>query len=241
MTDAPLIGITLDYSESDTYSAFPWYALRADYSESIRVSGGVPIMLPYDIDAIDKYLDTIDGLVLPGGDFDIHPKYYGEKITNSNVSTRDNRTEFEIAICKKALEKKMPILGICAGHQLINVVHGGNIIQHIPDEVESNIAHEQPRPKNVPTHEIVVEEGTKLYSITGKTKYMVNTTHHQAVREPGDDIIVSAKAPDGVIEAIEHAELPFCIGVEWHPEYLACEEDELLMKAFIKACVNGKS
>jgi putative glutamine amidotransferase len=237
----PVIGITLDHIEGGGYSDFPWYAIRENYASCVEQFGATVVMLPYANNSIEKYLDLLDGLVLTGGDFDIHPKFYGQEITSAKVSTKDKRTLFEIELCKGAISRKMPILGICAGHQLLNVVCGGNLIQHIPDEVPSEINHEQPKPKNVLTHDVLITPGTKLHSVVGKTGYKVNTTHHQAVKDLGKNLIMSAKAPDGIIEAIEHKDLPFCIGVEWHPEYLACEEDIALMKAFVEACKNDRS
>jgi len=241
MKKHPIIGITLDHETKETYSAFPWYALRENYSGCVSKYGAAPIHLPYISEAIDSYLSAIDGLILTGGDFDIHPKFYGEEITNAKVSPKDFRTNFEMALCKKAIERQIPILGICAGHQLINVSLGGSLHQHIPDSIPNHVVHEQPAPKNIPSHDIQLVHGTKLYKIVGKDKYKVNSTHHQAINNLGKDLIVSSKAPDGVIESIEHINHPFCIGVEWHPEYLACKEDELLVEAFVEACKNGKS
>ena len=240
MKKNPIIGISLDHETKETYSAFPWYALRENYSACVAKFGAAPILLPHLIESIPIYLDIIDGLILTGGDFDIHPKFYGEKITSAKVSTKDSRTNFEMELCKKSLEKQIPILGICAGHQLINVVQGGSLHQHIPDVIPNHLVHEQPAPKSIPSHLINVVEGSKLHKIVSQSSYKVNSTHHQAVNQVGKNLIISSKAPDGVIESIEHINHPFCIGVEWHPEYLACKEDELLIESFVEACKNGK-
>ncbi len=241
MSKKPIIGISLDHETKETYSSFPWYALRENYSHCVANFGAVPILLPHIPELASSYMDIIDGLILTGGDFDIHPKFYGEEITSAKVSTKDSRTKFEMEICKKSIEKKIPILGICAGHQLINVVLGGSLHQHIPDSIPNHLVHEQPAPKHLPHHDIEVVKGSMLHKIVGNEKYKVNSTHHQAVKKLGKDLIVSSKASDGVIESIEHVSHPFCIGVEWHPEYLACKEDELLIESFVTACKNGNS
>lgn len=232
----PVIGITLDYNTKDYYSKYPWYALRENYSEAVEKLGGIPLMLPYAISALDEYLNIIDGLLVTGGDFDIDPSLYNQK--NSGLSsTKAKRTAFEYEILKKALTQKIPILGICAGEQLLNVVLGGSLIQHIPDFVHTDIQHEQDYPKHVPTHKVSVKPNTLLARITQKSEFMVNSTHHQAVHKLGKDLIPAAVAPDGIIEAIELPSHPFVLGIEWHPEYLATEEDEKIINALMEACL----
>jgi putative glutamine amidotransferase len=235
----PVIGITLDYETKDYYSRYPWYALREDYSAAVEKFGGIPLMLPYALSAIDEYLSIIDGLLVTGGDFDIDPSFYNQ--TNSGLSlTKGKRTAFEYEILKKALTKKMPILGICAGEQLLNVMLGGSLIQHIPDFIDTDIQHEQDHPKHLPTHKVSVIPSTLLAKITEKSEFMVNSTHHQAVHNLGKGLIQSAVAPDGIIEAIELSDYPFALGVEWHPEYLASQEDEKIMKAYVEACLEQR-
>lgn len=245
----PVIGIVLD-SQTDSakysYSEFPWYALRKDYANCVSDAGGVPIFLPHSHD-IDVFLDMIDGLLIPGGDEDIHPKYYNHDIRSDKIKTNDIRAEFEIAITKQALQMNMPIFGICNGMQLINVIFGGTLIQHLPDVLQSSINHEQPSPKNAPTHDVIIEQNTLLHDILHMNKdedgkvhdnvIHVNSTHHQAIGDLGSGLIISAKAPDGVIEAIESPDHKFVIGVEWHSEYLNSILDYNLFKKFIEACL----
>ncbi|MDF2965691.1 MAG: putative glutamine amidotransferase [Rickettsiaceae bacterium] len=234
----PVIGITLDLQNNSpkySYSGYPWYALRQNYSASVKQLGGLPFMLPLEIDLIEETLDLLDGIIITGGDFDIHPKHYGQEIKSAKVITIESRTDYEFELFTRARKRGMPIFGICNGMQVINVVCGGSLIQDIPEERPSNINHEQPFPKDVPTHPLKVFEGTKLFEIVGgKTDWAVNTTHHQAIDKVGKGLIVSAVAPDGIIEAIESTEDNFVIGVEWHPEYLACGEiDSKLFAALI--------
>ena len=126
----PIIGITLDEEEKKTYSNYPWYAARKNYSDSIELAGGICVFLPNNIRAINQYLNIIQGLVVTGGDFDIDPKLYGEKIKSTKNQNQKERTDFEFEITKKSNKrKKIPVLGICGGQQLINVVFGGTLIQ----------------------------------------------------------------------------------------------------------------
>jgi len=232
----PVIGIVLDLaSDNDkySYSPHPWYALRVDYADCVIEAGGIPIFLPYSND-IESLLDLIDGLIIPGGDEDINPKFYGQEILSHKVKTNDIRAEFELVITKAALERDMPVFGICNGLQIINVLFGGTLIQHIPDHLESDINHEQPHPKNQPTHRIDIEPSTILAELADDSNIMVNTTHHQAIDKVGADLIVSAKAPDGIIEAIESTKYRFLIGVQWHSEYKNSKLDLNLFKRLVE-------
>jgi putative glutamine amidotransferase len=233
----PIIGITLDHEKPGGYSNYPWYALRESYFNAIYNQGGLPIALPYHPDLAEQYFKMINGLVITGGNFDIDPSLYGEKITSDKVITKDIRTNFEIAITNLALKNQMPILGICGGHQLINVILGGSLIQHIPDSVPNCLIHEQPEPKHLPWHDIMITSGSLLHKITGFTTIKVNSTHHQAIKEAAPEMLVCAIAADGVIEAIEHKTHPFCLGVEWHPEYENIAADSAIFKSFINATI----
>ena len=143
MPKKPLIGLTLDLETSKTYSKFPWYALRENYCSSISNFGGIPIPLVYDNKSINSILDIIDGLVITGGAFDIDPKYYSENIKYKNILIKNKRTEYEIKICKLSLKRNIPILGICGGHQLINIVYGGSLFQDIKGDLSKAREHEQ--------------------------------------------------------------------------------------------------
>lgn len=226
----PIIGITLDVLSNSAkyqYSLFPWYALRRNYADSVARAGGVPVMIPCQIEAIDDIVDFVDGLIVPGCDLDINPKFY-DKVVSDKTKTmpNDEKVVFELALVKRILDKNIPFLGICHGMQLMNVVLGGDLIQHIPDYIKSEINHEQPVPKDVPSHLIKIKKDTLLAEIAKDyTEILVNSTHHQAVNNLGEGIIVSATAPDGIIEAIELPANTFALGVEWHPEYLHRNQD----------------
>jgi putative glutamine amidotransferase len=151
------------------------------------------------------------------------------------VTTKDARTAFEWTMTRQALDRDLPVLGICGGQQLLHVVLGGTLIQHIPDEVAGALAHEQPNPRDEPGHRVRIIEGTRLHRIVGVRELEVNSAHHQAAKGVPVGVAISAVAEDGVIEAIEAPKYRFCIGVQWHPEFEISEGDRRLFAAFVDA------
>ena len=232
----PLIALTLDYETSKEYSKYPWYAIRENYFTSIEESGGIGVGIPHNTKDIVSLLHKIDGLVITGGNFDIDPNIFGESSVHKTVKLKENRTNFELLAAEIMLKQNKPVLGICGGEQLINVLYKGSLIQHIPDEIKNPIEHEQKNPRNEAGHSVTIQENTKLYSIISKQNIMVNSAHHQAIKVPGKGLIVNALSNDGVIEGIEDPTKTFCIGVQWHPEFFIQGSDNKLLKAFINAC-----
>ena len=231
----PVIGVTLDAEPAGGWSAFPWYALRENYAAAVTASGGLPMLLPHEPDQAADYLDRLDGVVVTGGAFDIDPALFGANERHSTVKTKDKRTAFELALTRGALARDLPVLGICGGQQLLHVVLGGRLIQHIPDSVADALAHEQPNPRNEPGHSVTVARGTQLHRIVGADQLQVNSAHHQAAADTPEGVVVNATAADGVIEGIEAPSYRFCIGVQWHPEFLISEGDARLFRAFLGA------
>jgi putative glutamine amidotransferase len=232
----PVIGLTLDHEPPGGYSKTqPWYALRENYCAAVSAAGGLPVLLPHEPTRAGDYLALLDGLIVTGGAFDVDPKLFGAKTRHESVSTKDRRTEFELAVCRGALKSDKPVLGICGGEQLMNVALGGTLIQHIPDEVKGALAHEQPNPRTQPGHSVKIPKDTLLHRITGALALEVNSAHHQAVKQVAPGLVVDAVAPDGVIEGIEDPKRRFCLGVQWHPEYLLSEGDKRIFSAFIAA------
>jgi putative glutamine amidotransferase len=232
----PVIGVTLDAEEAGGYSKCPWYALRRNYAASLTRAGGLPLALAHEPDLVEAYLDAIDGLVVTGGNFDVDPALFGDAARHETVKLKPGRTGFEMAMTQGALARDMPVLGICGGQQLLHVVLGGRLIQHIPDAVRSDIAHEQPTPRDRPGHRVQVLAGTKLHEIVGADVLEVNSAHHQAAEDEPAGVVVNARAPDGVIEGIEAPAYRFCIGVQWHPEFEIDAGDTRLLTAFVSAC-----
>lgn len=232
------IGITFDHNAPGGYSKFPWYALRENYCSSISDLGALPIPLSHEMHQVEHWLELIDGLIITGGDFDINPSLYGANTQHETVTVKERRTQFEWAMTKGALAMHMPILGICGGEQLLNVILGGTLIQHIPDSVPNCLAHEQPNPRDEVGHAVKIIEGTQLHQIVGKTDIMVNSAHHQAVETLAPACVLNAIAPDGVIEGFEYTEHPFCLGIEWHPEFSITEADRHIYAAFVRACAS---
>ncbi len=229
----PVIGITLDSEDPGGYSNMPWYALRQNYADVIVASGGLPFALPHEPDRVGDYVNKLDGLVVTGGAFDVDPSLFGATTRHETVVTKDRRTLFEKTITEAMLAANKPVLGICGGQQLLHVILGGTLIQHIPDEVENALAHEQPNPRTEAGHDVIVTRGTLLHKIVGADRLAVNSAHHQAAKDISDNIVVNAVAEDGVIEGIEDNRYRFCLGVQWHPEYLISQGDRLIIDAFI--------
>lgn len=232
----PVVGVTLDSEPPGGYAKLPWYALRENYCDVLAAAGAAPIALPHEPELVAEYLALIDGLVVTGGAFDIDPALYGRSERHATVRLKERRTRFEWAITEVALEADLPLLGICGGQQLLNVVLGGRLIQHIPDAVPGALAHEQPNPRTEPGHEVRVEPGTLLHRLTAAERLPVNSAHHQAAETVGPGIVVSGRAPDGVIEAIEDPRRAFCLGVQWHPEYRISPGDTAILEGFVAAC-----
>lgn len=218
----PNIGITPDVTAPTPEAPFPKYELKVAYAEAVARAGGLPMLLPYtdELAMVESYLDRISGLVVTGGAFDIPPQAYGEAAREGLGALKPARTAFETLLLRGALKRGLPVLGICGGMQLLNVVLGGTLFQDIRRELQNAREHEQKHDRAQPQHPVEVKDQTLLAELVGRGQLMVNSTHHQAARKTGENVLVSAVAPDGVIEAIEARNHPFALGVQWHPELL---------------------
>lgn len=241
----PTIGIVLDYETRGTakggYSDLPWYALRTDYAKAIANNGGVPVHIPYIEDDIEHYINLCDAIVIPGGEYDIHPSFYGKKLIDEVNFLTNDRTKFELKLLKYVMDNEVPFLGICAGQQLLNVGLGGSLYEDIEKQIGNQIIHKHhDKAQDAICHDIEVSANTKLAAIFKANQLSINSHHHQSVKDLGKGLVVNAVAPDGVIEGVEHINHPFCIGVVWHPEYETNKEERYLFKSFIDAAHRHK-
>ncbi|GBR02341.1 glutamine amidotransferase-like protein [Acetobacter oeni LMG 21952] len=232
----PLIGVTPDHESGGPgqYSAFPWYALRANYMGAVVKAGGLPVALPHVPCLAEEMVARLDGLIVTGGAFDIDPALYGEARDERTPLLKPGRTEAELKLIGAARARGIPVFGICGGMQLLAAVLGGTLYQDIAAAVPGALPHEQPNPRDEAGHIISIEPGTILAGIVGRSSMAVNSSHHQAVCDPGR-AVVSARAEDGVIEAIEDPDAAFCLGVQWHPEFSIDRGDGALFAAFVAA------
>lgn len=237
------MGVTPDFSPAQKPRTSPGYLLKTAYSDAVFAAGGLPLVLPYTDHGrtVDGYLDCIEALVITGSPFDIPPESYGEKRRDHCRDVHDGRTRFEQMLLEHALARDLPVLGVCNGMQLLNVVRGGTLYQDIGEEVDGATRHEQQEDRREPTHAIEVFAGTRLARAVGKGTLMVNSTHHQAVSRLGRGLVASARSPDGLVEAIELVAHRFVLGVQWHPEYLidSVPAHRGLYRALVKAAMRG--
>lgn len=200
------------------------YRLDENYVKGIELAGGIPMLIPYiDLEStIENILAMVHGIMLTGGG-DIHPSYYGEEPLNIRKLVPE-RDSFEVKIINSAYERGIPILGICRGSQVINVALGGTLIQHI-----MSAQHYQDADGSALFHMVEINKGTLLYEILKREKMLVNSFHHQAIKEPAPVLKVSAKARDGIVEAVESTEPnKFVLGVQFHIELLFEKYPEFL-------------
>lgn len=235
MKKKPIIGIGPHYLTNPKRKKV--IGCYENYIRCLELAGASTLIFTADMEHIDYHLSLVDGIMITGGD-DIHPHYYHErKLPKIKFELSPNeRTDYDMALLKKALKQDIPYLGICLGCQTLNVVQGGSLYQDMPSQLEKVNDHKKGQ------HWIDLEKKTLLHSILKKDRVKVNSNHHQAVKQPGDNIIVTARALDGTAEAIESTKHSFALGVQWHPEeLLKTEVSKNIFKAFVKACKKTKS
>ena len=210
-----------------------------DYVTSVEQTGARARVLEVT-ESPRKVVAEIDGVLLTGGG-DVDPVFYGEDRHPLTHDAEPGRDEFEIDLARRAMSDGVPLLAICRGAQVLNVAAGGTLVQDIPSSVDSDLSHAITEPKDLACHAISIVAGTRLASVLGDRMdaacgCRVNSRHHQSVGKTGDGLVVSARAEDGVVEAIEKPDVPFCIGVQWHPEnFWQSGEFRPLFEAFVRA------
>ncbi len=188
-----------------------------EYAEAIARAGGVPVQLPGRLRPVHReVLGAVDALVLTGGG-DVDPRLYGERPSSAVGGVDPARDEWELELTKQAVDESIPLLAICRGCQILNVARGGTLIQDLPTVTSSN--HLVLGSRDVISHQVQIQPGSRLAEIVGSDDLEVNSIHHQAVDAPGLAVEVGARSTDGVIESIE-LEGPPALGVQWHPEDL---------------------
>lgn len=236
----PIIGLTISIQQDEGKLYTP-----TSYTKAIIEAGGNPVLLNVtrDDEMIEQYAALVDGVLFSGGD-DVDPAAYGEEQIWGCGDIVPLRDDFEIKLLHVLLEKypEKPILGICRGTQVLNVAMGGTLYQDLKSQVEGCIRHQQQQLSRYASHATIVDEGTKLHEIYGSTKVMANSFHHQAVKEIGRDLVITARSSDGVVEGFEKPDHPYFVAVQWHPERLVEHdyhpEHKALFKTFVDACRN---
>jgi putative glutamine amidotransferase len=215
-------------------------AQTADYESSVHRAGAECRLLDTMHDDPARVVAEIDGLLLTGGN-DVDPAIFGEAPHETYHASEAGRDAHEIALVRTAIEAGLPIFAICRGLQVLNVALGGTLLQDIPSSVTGAVTHQVPMPKFAIAHEVWVNRGSLLWTLAeerlenGDT-LAVNSRHHQAVKDLAPGFVVSATAPDGVVEAIERTGGSFCVGVQWHPEnFWRTGEFRELFEGFVKA------
>lgn len=214
-----IIGVTPSITKENTLK------IDNSYCENIYLNGAIPFVLSYyDSLYIDDIIEKIDGLLLSGGG-DINSKFFDQPLDEKADLVLPIRDDFEIAICRAAIAKGIPILGICRGAQVLNVALGGDLNQHIEN-------HLSPNGKKKLAHDITIYNNTLLFDIFKTNKIRINSLHHQSNNKIANGFIVSAVSDDGIIECIEKPDSKFVLGVQWHPE---CLQQYELFQKFIEA------
>ena len=231
----PLIGITCEAAA--VRGEWDAYELHCDhrYALAVKNAGGYPILLPITKrpDVMNRYLDEIDGLVIVGGD-DVDPRLYGEEPSRHTRVMFKDRIAFETWLYRESRKKRLPLFAICYGMQLVNVLEGGTLRQHIRPKTHARVVHRRGRDH---VHQVHIVKGSGLHRTLRMDQAHVATEHHQAVKVLGRGFSASAVADDGIIEAMERDETPEILAVQWHPERSPqTAVSQRLFTAFVRRC-----
>ncbi len=190
------------------------------YAAAVQATGAIAFLLPPDASAIaepDRILDRIDALMLAGGS-DVDPASYGAAPDPQTKGVWPERDAFELALARRALERELPILGVCRGMQMLNIACGGTLVQHLPDQLGGDERHRH-TPGTYGDHEVELEPGSLAAASAGSARLTVKSHHHQGVDRIGEGLLITGRSvPDGIVEALELPDRPYALGVLWHPE-----------------------
>ncbi len=230
----PLIGLTCRYQSDAQNPARDLIGHYVPYHHALIAAGALPVLLPVveDRAILSQYLERLHGLAFTGG-LDVPPDSYGQPKHPQTEECHPSRWANDRLLAELVLERPMPVLAICMGVQLLNVVYGGTLVQHL----ETKVQHAPKDPGNDSLHSIVLEEDSRLFQILGATEVEVNSAHHQAVGKLAPGLRVVARAADGIVEAVEMTDRAFFLGVQWHPERMfERPEQRRLFETFVNAC-----
>ncbi|MGM0421081.1 MAG: gamma-glutamyl-gamma-aminobutyrate hydrolase family protein [Bacillota bacterium] len=236
----PLIGVTIFRKEDAENKSF-YGSIDCNYIQAIDRAGGLPLPIPIlsTLEDINNYVNLLDGLVLSGGQ-DISPELYREKPIKELTQVDLERDKWEIGLFTAAYEANLPILGICRGMQLINVALGGSLYQDLNTQQDNNLFHTSQKSSACAYHKVYIDSSSKLSEILCSLDDLyVNSYHHQAVKEPGNNLSITSKSSEGIIESIEAKDQDFVLGVQWHPEDLV--QSEVCFQELFKALVTQAS
>ena len=246
----PIIGVSVNFSTKDEIGTISglgaamqhWQLVADDYVKAVERAGGIPLLIPaYErFEAMSTVVSLLDGIIFTGGN-DIDPKFYGESFSKLIGEISPRRDSHEMEFITHVIEKtEIPVLGICRGHQLINIALGGSLYQDMRFEgMEDHFYLNSPM--NHPIHDIEVMKGSRLSAVSNGTNLRVNSYHHQCIKKLGKNLTVTASHKN-IIEAVEHTGERFMMGLQWHPEAMidTCEKQLNIFKEFIKSCRVGK-
>jgi putative glutamine amidotransferase len=227
----PIIGITTYGRDEENRFRLPCL-----YVDSVRRAGGIAVLIPPGDEPWDELFGLIDGLIFAGGS-DVDPSLYGGRLHETISSIDAERDQSELALARRVANSELPTLGICRGHQLLNVALGGTLHEHLPDVVGEEVLHRLP-PREPSEHPITVDAESRLAGILGEQEFAAASWHHQAVRDPAQGMVAVARAPDGTIEGCELKSHPWLFTVQWHPELTAHTNatQQRLFDSLVEAC-----
>ncbi len=240
----PLIGVPTGREKSQRFFGLPLYIMNQTYVRTLENLGALPVLIPLQMSeaTLRGTFERLDGILLPGGE-DIDPSHYGEERHPQLGSTDKERDRTELLLTRWALEAGMPILGVCRGVQVLNVACGGSLFQDLTSQMPALHKHDYFPPtfeRFRITHQVAIEADSRLARSLGQV-HEVNSMHHQGIRRLGVGLRVVGIAEDGLAEALEMPEVPFAVGVQWHPEELAKTDQHSagLFYDFLRAAADG--
>jgi putative glutamine amidotransferase len=240
-TNKPVIGIAVRLNKSENS-----FYLAREYSEAVLAAGGIPYHLSLipESSYVEEALSIVDGVLLPGNDSDVDPLRFDCEPEPGLGKVSPERDEMDLLLLAETERLGLPLLGICYGMQVLNVYRKGTLIQDIVRKIPHALVHKQGEPRDRFSHRLIIEENSRLEKMNGSLNGLINSHHHQSIDRIGENLKVTAKATDGVIEAIEDVRADkFILGIQWHPEllYQKSKLAAAIFENFVQAAASFKS